>query len=256
MLCEHEFSCDTAALVETGAGFIWLSLRDLKSTWPKTYKRFCTWHKKKTGQSPAAFLNRSASNSPSAPAEDDGPTCAEAVSEKNGGLAGVQFHPQTLEQFTCAISQGNYSLVQQEFQFFWSNQARASSSLAKDIATNLLMLLSLRKLRRRCLGKKRSAESLVARFRDYDRCLSVVFSRWLSWARSSVASSKAFELLALRSLIPKWVARKFTLWRTLSILNQVSMNSLVALASRNLRNSLLCWRQGFAESVFRAPAVV
>ena len=118
LLCQHEFSCDTAALVETGAGFIWLSLRDLKSTWPKAYKRFCSWHKETTGQSPAAFLNRSASYSPSAPAEDDGPTCTEVDSEKNGGLAGVQFHPQTLEQFTCAISQGNYSLVQQEFQFF------------------------------------------------------------------------------------------------------------------------------------------
>ena len=71
LLREHGFTCDTAALVETGAGFIWLSLRDLKATWPNAYNRFRIWHKRETGQSPVAFLNQSASNSPSAPAEED-----------------------------------------------------------------------------------------------------------------------------------------------------------------------------------------
>ena len=123
LLREHEFTCDTAALVETGAGFIWLSLRDLKATWPNAYNRFRIWHKRETGQSPVAFMNQSASNSPSAPAEEDLDSCAEAASGRNGGLAGVHFHPQTLAQFTCAISQGNYSLVQQDFQFFGAIEA-------------------------------------------------------------------------------------------------------------------------------------
>ena len=59
LLREHGFSgnIDIAALVETGAGYIWLSARDLKATWPKCYNRFCTWHKRETGQSPLAFMN-------------------------------------------------------------------------------------------------------------------------------------------------------------------------------------------------------
>jgi hypothetical protein len=131
ILVSHRSSCDLAVLCQTSQGYIWLSGRDVKNTWPKTYAAYARWHVKETGVSPISFLRKSDSSPDevSLPVVPNQQSYADVSKGKH--LADVQFHYEnTLASFTHAVCHNKLSLIMKEWKIFWSSDSRSSSPLA------------------------------------------------------------------------------------------------------------------------------
>ena len=168
IMVSHRSSCDLALLCKTARGFIWLSGRDVKNTWPKVYAGCARWHVKETGASPNSFL-RNSNSSPgegTPPTDSDQPSYADVSQGKH--LASVQFeYDVTLTSFTHALSSGQMNLFKEDWLVFWSNDSRSCPPLADAVVANIQLLMNWKKWRSLPCTPGTLKLKLAARWKTY-----------------------------------------------------------------------------------------